>query len=177
MDAKVLFIDPERIKSMSVIGDNCDEKLLKNSLWELQDLDLRDIMTGEYFESISNEIAKQSVSDKTAKFLEKAAPYLIYGTIVNYLTATHYKVTNKGVFTKTDTAAVAVSPESFGGLVATYKSKADTHLRRLIKFLKVDGIDNDVNRHDTTEGTGLYLGDDDAIDWQTIRFKNANKIR
>lgn len=177
MDKRVLFIDPNRIKSMSVIGENCDEKALKNSLWELQDLDLRNIMTDDYYMELCDQIETASVSEVNAKFLKEAAPYLIYGTVCNYLTNIHFKVTNKGLQLKQDVSANIASGSDLEMLVNTYRGKADTYLRRLIKYLNKDGITNDVPTHNTTESTGLYLGDDYEIDYQKIAWNRANKIR
>ena len=57
---KVLFVSEKAIKENSIIEDNTDSKIIKITLDEIQQLELKPIIGDELYNEIESEIVKKS---------------------------------------------------------------------------------------------------------------------
>lgn len=165
---KILYISEQAIKDNSIIETNVDAKIIRNTILEVQDIELQPILGADLYAAIGNEIVSATtvsgytITDTNKTLLDEyIAPFLVYGTLVNAFIPMHYKFTNKGINTKNDENATTVDSKGLEYAKSHYVNKFDTYKQRLIKHLAIDLKDIVPYIVDSTsETTGWYLPDE-----------------
>lgn len=164
---KTLFISLTTIKANSIIETAVDEKIIGNTIYEVQDLELKPVLGKELYDAIASEvlsaltISGYTISDTNLELLEDyIKPFLIYGTLSYGFIPLHYKLTQKGIVTKKDENAVTVNYQELEQVKNTYDNRFATYKQRLIKHLEIDLKENlDTTTDSSGESTGWYLPD------------------
>ncbi|WP_428329051.1 hypothetical protein [Mucilaginibacter sp.] len=164
---KTLFISETTIKANSIIETNVDSKIIANTIFEVQDLELKPLLGADLFAAIANEVLSAStisgytITPVNLELLEDyIKPFLIYGTLSYGFVPLHYKLTNKGVNRKNDENATTANFNELQQVKDNYDNKFATYKQRLIKHLEVDLNENlDVVSDSSGESTGWYLPD------------------
>lgn len=179
---KTLFISESTIKANSIIETNVDSKIIANTIYEVQDLELKPVLGNDLYNSIANEIISAStisgytITATNQELLDDyIKPFLIYGTLSYGFIPLHYKLTNKGVNRKNDENATTANYQELQQVKDNYDSKFTTYKQRLIKHLEIDlKEDLDVVSDSSGESTGWYLPDN-SMDLQAYFEGLANK--
>lgn len=185
---KILLISVKEVKENTIVESNLDEKLLINSINEVQDLELQPVVGKATLNRLKSEVEQTiitsgytlSATDKTL-IDEYLKPFLIYGTLVNSFLPIHYKFTNKGMMKRTDVQASGVDTKELELMRSHYTGKFENYKKRLIDYLKedTDPTTNAEPDQDSTYGsTGWFLPDDDnsGIDWYQSRGYKSGYI-
>jgi hypothetical protein len=171
---KILLISVKDVKENTVVESNVDEKVLINSIWEVQDLELQPVIGKVTLNRLKSEVEQTiiqsgyTLSNADKKLLEDfIKPFLTYATLVYSFIPIHFKFTNKGVMVKSDTQAQSAGTKELELLRSHYTGKFENYKKRLIDYLKEDE-DPETNPEpdqDSTYGsTGWFLVDDDCSD-------------
>jgi hypothetical protein len=169
---KILLISVSDVKENTLITSNVEEKVIINSILETQDLELLPILGKLTYKRLLSEVEQSitvanyvlSVPDK-ALLDEYIKPVMIYGTLVNSFIPIHYKLSNKGAQSKTDTNSKTADKSELELLRGHYVGKFENYKRRLIDYLTEDDdkTTNPEQGLDTTyQSTGWLLPDDDG---------------
>ena len=165
---RILFINEQTIKDNSIIQTNVDSKIIVNTIYEVQDLELQPTLGLSIYTGLTQEVISASTLGSGYTFTatgqtllqEYIQPFLIYGTLVYGFTPLHFKVTNKGINKKNDDNSVNASAQELESLKAHYTSKFDIYKERLIKYLTItlqEPVPAIVDS--TSSSTGWYLPD------------------
>ena len=166
---KILFISESTIKENSIIETNVDAKIISNTIWEVQDLELRPVLGKTLYDEIANEvlsantISGYTITAKNLELLEDyIKPFLIYGTLSFGFIPIHYKFTNKGINRKNDEQATTLDLKELEAVKNNYDTKYATYKQRLVKHLEIDLNEPlDMGVDSTGESTGWYLPDNE----------------
>jgi len=162
---RILFINEQTIKDNSIIQTNVDSKIIVNTIYEVQDLELQPVLGLPIYTGLTQEVIN-AANDTGYTFTatgqtllqEYIQPFLIYGTLVYGFTPLHFKVTNKGINKKNDDNSANATAQELESLKAHYTSKFDTYKNRLIKYLAItleEVVPGIVDS--TSSSTGWYL--------------------
>ena len=139
--SKVLFISERSLKENSVIEFNTDSKILRLTVQEVQELELKKIIGKELYNELEAEIVSKSednnylIPDNYVNMLEIIKPFLIYGTLSYLMVPLTYKITNKGAVVKEDTNATTTDGGNLQYVMNYYRTKFDAYKQRLIEEL------------------------------------------
>lgn len=169
---KIILISVNQVKENTIIESNVDEKLIVNSILEVQDLELQPVIGKITLNRLKSEVEQTIIqsgytladSDKTL-LDEYIKPFLVYGTLVNSFIGIHYKYSNKGIIKKNDVQAQSADSKELELMRSHYVTKFENYKKRLIDYLKEDEdpSTNPEGEQDTTYGsTGWFLTDDDC---------------
>lgn len=141
MEKNILFISTKYIKSNSIIEENLDEKLIKITLKEVQDLELFPILGDELYGRYENQKYDKS-QDSSFEFDDDieilnnyVKDFLVYGVLLAIPTALNYKFTNKGTVNITDANANNVVGSNVESIKKYYRSKYDAYRKRLVDYV------------------------------------------
>lgn len=179
---KTLFISESTIKSNSIIEPAVDSKIIANTIFEVQDLELKPVLGNDLFNAISNEVLSAStisgytITPGNLELLETyIKPFLIYGTLSYGFVPLHYKLTQKGVVRKNDEKSTTASFDELQSVKDTYDSRFATYKQRLVKHLEIDlNAPTDAIVDSSGNSTGWYLPDN-TYDLQEFFEGLANK--
>ena len=164
---KVLFVSEKVIKENSIIEDNTDSKIIKITLDEIQQLELKPIIGDELYNEIESEIVKKSedsqyeIPENIINALDIIKPFLIYGVLSQIAIPLTYKATNKGFVVKDDTSADTTSGTDLGFIINFYRSKFDAFKKRLIKDF--GECSNNFMKSDLGYTTGWYINTNQKV--------------
>lgn len=171
MKTKILLIDEEDVKAQSLIEMNVAQKGLRVIIKDVQHNQLRKMMTNEPYYAllarVENSLDDQSedyaaLTDADLELIQDyVQPFLVTGTVCDFIILNNHKLTNKGVFTLTDTNAQSVQFDSLESLKNYYDNKHMVAKTDLIEYLSIlnndcSGDSNPANNI-TSSGTGLYI--------------------
>lgn len=152
--SKVLFVNERTIKDSSIIEETLDSKILKVTVLEIQDLDLKPIIGKPLYKELEDQVIAKSqdsayeIPQKYLDMLEVIKPFLIYGVLSQLAIPLTYKVTNKGFAVKDDTNADVQSGRDLQYVMNFYRTKYDAYRLRLTeefgKHCSDDFMDGDL---------------------------------
>ncbi|RKR82661.1 hypothetical protein BDD43_2846 [Mucilaginibacter gracilis] len=165
--SKVLFLSEQQLKDNSVIEAHVDSKILSNTIWEVQEFELKPILGKDLYQSIANEVLSAStisgytISETNLELLtDYIKPFLIYGTLSYGFIPLHYKITNKGINRLTDSSVASLQSTELEYVKNNYDTKFDNYKLRLVNHLAVDLKEDVSDIIDTTgDSTGWFIPD------------------
>lgn len=103
---EILLISPDRVKEITVISDNTDEKYLLSSIREAQTIDFQQIIGQPLYEKLVGLIADEEIDETEnadyKNLLDTAQYYLAYSVAEKLVVNTTYKISNIGLNTTSD---------------------------------------------------------------------------
>jgi hypothetical protein len=187
MAKKIALISVNDVKENTVVESNVDEKVIINSILEVQDLELQSLIGIVTLNRLKSEVEQTivqsgytlSVVDKTL-LEDYIKPFVVYGTLVAAFVPIHYKFTNKGIQKKNDSNSQLADSKELEHLRSHYTVRFESYKKLLIEYVKEDEDDttNIEGEQDTTYGsTGWFLNDNDAcVDIDNWYNQQAYKI-
>lgn len=167
MAQKVLFISESQVKAQSFIDNNVDGKLLSKTIELVQDISLKGILGKALYDTLINEVYEFKTNDVEIPELHSELlndyikPYLVHQTVVDYITVSSFRMTNKGLMKATDDAFQTLSGEELTNVRALFANYATQYKQNLIEFLKDNNLIADRESVDTdiisAGGGGWYL--------------------
>ena len=165
--SKILFISEQQLKDNSVIEQHVDSKILSNTIWEVQEFELKPILGEILYSAIANEVLSAStisgytITETNLELLtDYIKPFLIYGTLSYGFIPLHYKVTNKGINRLTDSTVSSLQSTELEYVKNNYDSKFDDYKQRLVKHLEIDLNEDVSDIIDTTgDSSGWFIPD------------------
>lgn len=175
----VLFISESEIKESSIIEDNTNPKLIRITLNDVQELQLRPLLGDTLYNEIREAIISKSqdssfvIPDNIQEVLDECKDFLVYGTLMSIPPVLNIKGTNKGLVVKTDTSAETLDIFSeYGSIVNYYKVRFDSYRERLIKYLGLS-CQIDFNGSNLGNSTGWFLPGEGL--YKEIKDRKINK--
>jgi len=172
----VYFISTSYLKDNTPLNENLDDKILKSSIKEAQEIYIRDIIgSGIYDELQTQAYAGTLTADNTTLLDSYIAPCLKYYTLVESMLPLTYKFMNKSVASRNSENATPATPADLTHIEQRYRDKAEYYGERLRDYLRTypnkyplylnPGSDFDTIRPKSTAFFGgMYLpGDDDCF--------------
>lgn len=161
MRNKVIFVSNRYIKDNSIIEKSLDDKILRVTVYEVQDLELKPIIGKELYKTLEEEVKKKNddssyvIPDKYLDLLDVIRPFISYGVLVHLVVPITYKATNKGFAVKNDTNASVKEGSDLQFVMNYYKTKFDTYKKRLSE--EVGKHCNSFMEKDLGWTTGWYI--------------------
>lgn len=138
MSAPVYLISTTRLKEVSEIHANVDDKILKRAITVAQDVYLESILGTRLLNHIKSLLPTTILSGNAAyKTLldDYIEPTLIYYSLLEGLDLIAFKLTNKGVLKREAEEAQPALSDERRGLINNYKEKAEHYGDRLVRYL------------------------------------------
>lgn len=136
---EVLLISPNKVKEITVISDNTDEKYILSSIREAQDIDFQSIVGQPLYEKLISLVADGSISATTnasyKTLLDKAQYYIAYDVVEKLVVNTTYKISNIGVNTTSDENVQIPSVNDVFKIKDEYTHKKDHYCLLLQNYL------------------------------------------
>src|SRR5687768_1664699 len=121
MAQRVLFISESQVKGLSLIDDNVDSKLLSKTIELVQENYLKGVLGKSLYDTLISEVYEFKTNETEIPALhnlllnEYIKPYLIHQTVVEFITTSSYRISNKGVIKLNDDAADSLSESELSG--------------------------------------------------------------
>ncbi|MCX2486609.1 hypothetical protein [Pedobacter sp. MR2016-24] len=173
----ILLVSESEVKENSTIEKNVEPKLLNLIISDLQNNELRRLLTSSKYDALIDSI--QDFKDNQTPLLasddelidEYIKPYLIAATVVQFIVMNNYKLSNKGVLNLTDDNAKDVTSGELEYLKGYYILKQEGAKKNLKDYLKINDTCTDSNDTNNSELGGLYLQDNNNFSYRIGRNK------
>ncbi len=133
----VYFISTSYLKDNTPLNENLDDKILKSSIKEAQEIYIRDIIgSGIYDELQTQAYAGTLTADNTTLLDSYIAPCLKYYTLVESMLPLTFKFMNKSVASRSSENATPATPSDLTHIEQRYRDKAEYYGERLRDYLK-----------------------------------------
>lgn len=169
MDIQLLS-NLNRVKALTIIDSNINDKLLLVAISEAQEVDLLHILGTSLLNKlkiVANTYNDSNTDDYTI-LIDKLQYFIAYATQVRLLESTFIKVSNMGVVQLQDTNVQSITIEDLFKVRRMFIGKRDEQAKLLQQFLTENILKykelNDNNLYNTKSNTqssttsGLYLG-------------------
>ena len=158
----VFFISTTYLKDNTPINENVDDKLLKTSIKESQEIYIRDIIGSGLYNELQTQALANTLTQLNTTLLDTyVAPCLKYYTLTEAMLPMTFKLMNKSVASRESDNARAISVEEMTLIEGRYRDKAEYYANRLRDYLRAN-----------TNSYPLFLNPGSTFD--TIRPKNTS---
>ena len=171
MARQIAFISVEYLKENTPIQSNVGEKILNQSILEVQELELEPIIGKTAYQRLSNEILSgatisgYTIPEADVEFLQYVKPFMLYATLINSYNQLHYQVSNKGVQKLQDDNSTIADKSDIDALRSSYTAKKDAYKKRLIDYMATD-------EDDTTGDTDACAASDTTFSFTGIAIND-----
>ena len=163
-----LITNTEIIKSIIIISDNINDKVLQGAIFESQEIDLKSVLGTklvEYFKSHD----ESAMEEPFTSLLRELQVYLAYSTQVHLIEAEMAKISNQGIYQANDTNITSLSVDDCLKIKRVYVDKQCAVVKLLQEFCLqhekelsgfLDGNEWYQSKPNLTSSaaTGLWLG-------------------
>ena len=168
----VLFVNPSILKEIC-LDNNIDEKMLRNTIKDVQDIELEPIIGTSMYESLISKISSNTLNDNE-KYLIKNKIFNVILAGVNYRLSDNlmFRYANSGVLKDSNANSVVLSTDELRILNNNKKEILTHHRKRLIDYLVVNSVKFPDYNKISLEGVGpvseqsgsVFFFDDDEFD-------------
>ena len=131
-----LLIEAQRLKQLSTINGNLDNKLIEPTIIMVQDIQLQSILGTDLYVEICNEVEGGNVSALNTSLLNNfIEPYLLNIVVAEGVIDWHIKFSNKSVSKLTADNTQNVDLTELERVSQRYLGKAEFYATRLSKYL------------------------------------------
>lgn len=182
--ARVLFLSVTTLKSLTILPDNIEEKLIEPVIRDCQDMYIHPILGTGLFNEIKTQITAGTTTDLNKTLLDDyVIPCLIEYIRMELVSSLTLKLTNKTAGKKSGDNLQPLGLEDIMFLMEQYKNKAEWRAQRVTLYLKENStsyplFDNpgtgcDVIKPNNSNYTcGMVLDDDYTTDWNKyVKYK------
>jgi len=133
----VLFISENKLKENSFINENVDDKLLRTTIIQVQDMQIHPILGTGLYNEIKAQITANTVTNANRDLLQDyIQPVVIWWVMADGTIPLTYKFMNKSVVKKNSENSQSADLEELITVANNFKNKAEFYTKRLIKFLE-----------------------------------------
>ena len=133
----VYFISVTYLKDNTPINENLDDKLLKSSIKEAQEIYIRDVIGSGIYDELQDQAYNGTLNaDNTTLLDSYIAPCLKYYTLTESMLPMTFKFMNKSVASRNSENATPITPQELSLIEQRYRDKAEYYAERLRDFLK-----------------------------------------
>jgi hypothetical protein len=133
----VYFVSVTYLKDNTPLNENLDDKLLKSSIKEAQEIYIRDVIGSGIYDELQDQAYNGTLtSDNTTLLDSYIAPCLKYYTLTESMLPMTFKFMNKSVASRNSENATAITPQELSLIEQRYRDKAEYYAERLRDFLK-----------------------------------------
>jgi hypothetical protein len=133
----VYFVSVTYLKDNTPLNENLDDKLLKSSIKEAQEIYIRDVIGSGIYDELQDQAYNGTLTaDNTTLLDSYIAPCLKYYTLTESMLPMTFKFMNKSVATRNSENATAITPQELSLIEQRYRDKAEYYAERLRDFLK-----------------------------------------
>jgi len=133
----VYLISVTYLKDNTPINENLDDKLLKSSIKEAQEIYIRDVIGSGIYDELQDQAYNGTLTaDNTTLLDSYIAPCLKYYTLTESMLPMTFKFMNKSVASRNSENATAITPQELSLIEQRYRDKAEYYAERLRDFLK-----------------------------------------
>lgn len=155
--ARTLFISVEYIKENSIVDGNVDEKYIKTSIDEAQQMKLIFLIGSGIFNQISDQIQAGTLTSLNTTLLNTyIAPALREWALLSLMPYMDLKLTNKGLIRRTSDNSEGASVLMIEKLMDQISNKADNYAKRMINFLIENSDDYPLFLNPGSDLTTIY---------------------
>ena len=133
----ILFISENKLKENSFINENVDDKLLRTTIIQVQDMQIHPILGTGLYNEIKSQIVANTVTNLNRDLLQDyIQPVIIWWVMADGTIPLTYKFMNKSVVKKNSENSQSAELEELITVANNFKNKAEFYTKRLIKFLE-----------------------------------------
>jgi hypothetical protein len=133
----VYFVSVTYLKDNTPLNENLDDKLLKSSIKEAQEIYIRDVIGSGIYDELQDQAYNGTLTGDNTTLLDSyIAPCLKYYTLTESMLPMTFKFMNKSVATRNSENATAITPQELSLIEQRYRDKAEYYAERLRDFLK-----------------------------------------
>jgi hypothetical protein len=133
----VYFVSVTYLKDNTPLNENLDDKLLKSSIKEAQEIYIRDVIGSGIYDELQDQAYNGTLTaDNTTLLDSYIAPCLKYYTLTESMLPMTFKFMNKSVASRNSENATAITPQELSLIEQRYRDKAEYYAERLRDFLK-----------------------------------------
>ena len=133
----VYYISVTYLKDNTPINENLDDKLLKSSIKEAQEIYIRDVIGSGIYDELQDQAYNGTLNaDNTTLLDSYIAPCLKYYTLTESMLPMTFKFMNKSVASRNSENATPISPQELTLIEQRYRDKAEYYAERLRDYLK-----------------------------------------
>ena len=140
MKSNIYIISPQNVKDNTSLDDNVDDKIIKSSIVNSQEIDLQTKLGSVYYDELMEQIANSGLSlDNEAFLLDYVQPFLVQQAFYYVIPSVYLKATNQGLNKITNaTNATSVELADVNFMRNSVKDLADFYLERIEKELELN---------------------------------------
>jgi hypothetical protein len=133
----VYFVSVTYLKDNTPLNENLDDKLLKSSIKEAQEIYIRDVIGSGIYDELQDQAYNGTLTGDNTTLLDSyIAPCLKYYTLTESMLPMTFKFMNKSVASRNSENATAITPQELSLIEQRYRDKAEYYAERLRDFLK-----------------------------------------
>jgi hypothetical protein len=137
----VLFISENKLKENSFINENVDDKLLRTTIIQVQDMQVHPLLGSGLYNELKDQITNNNVSTDNRTLLQDyVQPVIIWWVMADGTIPLTYKFMNKSVVKKNSENSQSAELEELITVANNFKNKAEFYTKRLIKFLEANEV-------------------------------------
>jgi hypothetical protein len=132
-----LFISENKLKENSFINENVDDKLIRATIIQVQDMQIHPILGTGLYNEIKAQIQANTVTNLNRDLLQDyIQPVIIWWVMADGTIPLTYKFMNKSVVKKNSENSQSADLEELITVANNFKNKAEFYTKRLIKYLE-----------------------------------------
>lgn len=132
-----LFISENKLKENSFINENVDDKLIRATIIQVQDMQIHPILGTGLYNEIKSQIQANTVTNLNRDLLQDyIQPVIIWWVMADGTIPLTYKFMNKSVVKKNSENSQSADLEELITVANNFKNKAEFYTKRLIKYLE-----------------------------------------
>ena len=132
-----LFISENKLKENSFINENVDDKLIRATIIQVQDMQIHPILGTGLYNELKAQIQANTVTNLNRDLLQDyIQPVIIWWVMADGTIPLTYKFMNKSVVKKNSEISQSADLEELITVANNFKNKAEFYTKRLIKYLE-----------------------------------------
>jgi hypothetical protein len=150
----VLLISETKLKENSFINENVDDKLIRATIIQVQDMQIHPILGTGLYNEIKSQITSNNVSAANVTLLQDyIQPVIIWWVQADGTIPLTYKIMNKSIVKRNSENSNPAELDELFAIADNFKNKAEFYTKRLVKFLQAN-----------TDTYPLYLNPGNDVD-------------
>lgn len=135
----VLFISENKLKESSFINENVDDKLIRATIIQVQDMQIHPILGSALYSELKTQITGSSVTAANQTLLKDyIQPVIVWWVQADGTIPLTYKIMNKSVVKRNSENSTPADLDELFAISDNFKNKAEFYTKRLVKFLQAN---------------------------------------
>lgn len=132
----IIFITEEDIKQTSLIDENVDVSLIRNTIREAQDLHIHEILGTGLYNELKTQIDAGTLTALNTTLLDSYVRWsLLYWSLYEGVDVLTYKFRNKSIMKMSSDNGQPISLDEVKRLMDSFKNKAEWYSERVTRYL------------------------------------------